>query len=116
MLQILADENFNNAIVRGLLRALPGVDILTVQQDGLMGMKDPDLLGWVWDHCRIIITHDVQSMEGHIKSRLAAGLGVLGVIAVPERLPIGRAIYELSVCIGCTEPEEWRDQMARVPL
>jgi hypothetical protein len=46
MLRLLADENFNGSIVCGLLRRLPGLDILTVQQAGLSGAGDPDVLEW----------------------------------------------------------------------
>jgi hypothetical protein len=81
-----------------------------------MGMKDPPLLEWALEHDRIIVTHDVQSMDGHVRTRVTAGLGVTGVIAVPLLLPIGRAIYELRVCIECSEQNEWRDQMTRIPL
>ena len=116
MLRLLADENFNNAIVRGVFRALPSLDFPTVQQVGLSGMKDPDLLAWAFDDERILVTHDVQSMRTHVAARLAQGLSIAGVIAVPRRLPIGRAIYELRLCIQYSDPEEWKDQMSRLPL
>lgn len=37
MLRLLADENFNNNIVRGLLRRKPDLDIVRVQDVGLSG-------------------------------------------------------------------------------
>jgi len=44
MLRLLADENLNNDIVRGVLRRKPNLDIVRVQDIGLSGMKDPMLL------------------------------------------------------------------------
>jgi|GEM_PF-3281406 len=41
MVQFLADENFNNQIVRGVLRQSPKVDIVHVQDVGLSGVDDP---------------------------------------------------------------------------
>jgi hypothetical protein len=35
--RLLADENFNGAVVRGLLRRNPGVDVVHVQDVGLTG-------------------------------------------------------------------------------
>jgi len=35
--RLLADGNFNGAIVRGLLRRNPGVDVVRVQDVGLTG-------------------------------------------------------------------------------
>jgi hypothetical protein len=46
MLQLLADENFNNNIVRGLPRRAPEIDIVRVQDVGLSGANDPTLLAW----------------------------------------------------------------------
>jgi hypothetical protein len=36
-LKPLADENFDNTIVRGLLRRNPNIDIVRVQDVGLLG-------------------------------------------------------------------------------
>ena len=37
MLLLAADENFNNDIVRGLLRRRPALDIVRIQDEGLSG-------------------------------------------------------------------------------
>jgi hypothetical protein len=39
MLRYLADENFNNNIVRGLLRRQPDLDIIRVQDADLSGAE-----------------------------------------------------------------------------
>ncbi len=46
MVRFLADENFNNAILRGLLRRKPDIDIVRVQDVGLSGASDPEILAW----------------------------------------------------------------------
>ena len=43
MLKLLADENFDNTIVRGLLRRRPNTDIVRVQDVGLAGKDDTAL-------------------------------------------------------------------------
>ena len=116
MLPLLADENFNNDIVRGLLRVLPELDIITVQEAGLTATKDPELLAWAFEQERVLLTHDVKSMPDHVELRVARGLGVSGVIAVPRRLPIGRAIGELQLCLLCGTFEDWADRMTWIPL
>ncbi len=40
MLRLLADENFNNQIVRGILRQRPEIDIVRVQDVGLSTTVD----------------------------------------------------------------------------
>ena len=44
MLRFLADENFDNAIVRGLLRRQPDLDIIRVQDTELSGANDPKVI------------------------------------------------------------------------
>ena len=44
MLRLLSDENFNGDIVRGLLLRQPDLDILRVQDVGLSGADDPNVL------------------------------------------------------------------------
>ena len=54
--RLLADENFNGAIVRGLLRRNPEVDVVRVQDVGLTGSDDPTVLEWA--------AHDVWILKG----------------------------------------------------
>jgi hypothetical protein len=44
MLRLAADENFNNNILRGLLRRHPGLDVFRIQDVGLSGADDPTVL------------------------------------------------------------------------
>lgn len=44
MLRFLADYNFNNQIVRGILRRKSNVDIVRVQDVGLIEGDDPTVL------------------------------------------------------------------------
>jgi hypothetical protein len=46
MLRLLADENFNGDIVRGLMLRQPGLDLVRVQDVGLAGADDSDILAW----------------------------------------------------------------------
>jgi len=62
MLGLAADENFNNDIVRGLLRRRPDLNILRVQDAGLTGASDPEVLAWAAQEGRILLTHDVSTI------------------------------------------------------
>lgn len=46
MLRFAADENFHGTILSGLLRALPNLDIVRVQDTDQYGVGDPELLEW----------------------------------------------------------------------
>ena len=74
MLRLDADENFNNAILRGVLRRVPEMDIVRIQDVGLTGADDPEVLSWAASEHRIVLSHDVTtlSMFGNIKLYLTA--------------------------------------------
>ena len=56
MLRLLSDENFDNHIVRGLVRRLPTIDLIRVQDVGLGQTDDRAILNWAADHGRVLLT------------------------------------------------------------
>ena len=54
MVKFLADENFNNQIVRGVLRQNSTIDLVCVQDVGLSGASDPAVLAWAAQQERIV--------------------------------------------------------------
>lgn len=48
MLKLLADENFDNTILRGLLRRQPNIDIIRVQDTELSGAWHNPIARWDW--------------------------------------------------------------------
>ena len=62
MLTFLSDENFNNNILRGLIRKNPGLDIVRVQDTEFSGADDPSVLELAAEENRILLTHDVTTI------------------------------------------------------
>ena len=62
MIRVLADVNFNNHIIRGLLLRNPELDIVRVSDVGLRGMDDPIVMEYALNDHRILITHDVNTI------------------------------------------------------
>jgi hypothetical protein len=116
MLRLLADENFNGDIVRGLLLRQPDLDLVRVQDVGLAGAEDPDVLAWAAENNRIVLTHDRATMSDHAYERVAAGERLAGVFILNDRLPVGRAIDEILLMVQCTEQAEWTGRAVHVPL
>jgi predicted nuclease of predicted toxin-antitoxin system len=95
MLRLLADENFNGDIVRGLLLREPKLDIIRVQDTELSGAGDADVLRWAALNARIILTHDRATMPSFAYDRVAAGEPMAGVFIINDRFPVGLAINEI---------------------
>ena len=116
MLRLLADENFNGDIVRGLLLRQPDLDIVRVRDAGLAGADDPEILAWASENHRIVLTHDRATMSDYAYERVAAGEGMAGVFILNDRFPVGRAIEEILLMVACTEQAEWSGRAVHVPL
>lgn len=116
MLRLLADENFNGDIVRGLLLRQPDLDIVRVQDVGLAGTDDPDLVAWAAANNRIILTHDRATMSDAAYERVAAGEEMAGVFILNDRFPVGRAIEEVLLMATCTDQPEWSGRAVHLPL
>lgn len=116
MLRLLADENFNGDVVRGLLLRQPDLELVRVQDVGLLGAEDPDILAWAAENDRIVLTHDFATMIDFAYERVAAGDGMPGVFLIQERFPVGRAIDEILLTNECSEHAEWNGRVVHLPL
>ena len=116
MLRLAADENFNNDIVRGLIRRKPDVDIVRVQDVDLAGADDPTVLEWAGAEGRAIVTHDVSTMSEHAYERVAAGRPMPGVFETDQSISISRVIEDLLLIVECSLPDEWEGRVVHLPL
>lgn len=116
MLRFLSDEDFNNHIVRGLLRRLPLLDITRVQDVGLKGCHDTEVLERAASDERILLTHDADTMIEFAKNRIAADLPMPGIVEISQDVRIGEAIDELIIFASCSLEGEWEGQIVFLPL
>jgi hypothetical protein len=116
MLILLADENFNNDILRGMLRRKPDLDIVRVQDVGLSNAEDDVILEWAAKEGRLLVTHDVTTVTNFAYERVRAARPMPGVIEVDDDLPIGQAIEELLLIVEYSEKGEWEGHVLYVPL
>jgi hypothetical protein len=116
MRRLAADENFNADIVRGLLRRLPELDIVRVQDVGLSGADDPAVLEWTAREGRIVLTHDISTLVSFAFERIASGRPMPGVFAARSSAPIGSTIEALVLLAECSVEGEWEGQVRFLPL
>lgn len=116
-MRFLADENFDNLILRGVLRENPNFDVLRVQDTEVYQAADPVVLAWAAQEGRILLTHDVKTMTYHAYQRVEAGLPMAGVIEVSkQRMSLGQAVAELLIIEGASDPGEWENLVVYLPM
>jgi hypothetical protein len=116
MLLFAADENFNNDIVRGLLRRKPNLNLVLVQEEGLSGADDPTILEWAAREGRVLLTHDVSTITGYAYERIRAGKVMPGVFEVSREIPIAVVIEEILLLADYSLEGEWEGQVRYLPL
>ena len=116
MIKFLADENFDNAIIRGIFRGSQSVDLVRVQDVGLSGKEDPIILEWAAQEERILLTHDVSTITRYAYERLAENLPMPGVIEVNTEVSIGKAIKDILLIDECGVSKDLEGQIYYLPL
>nr|WP_290225743.1 DUF5615 family PIN-like protein [Trichocoleus desertorum] len=114
LVKFVADENFKSAIVRGLLRQQPELDIVRLQDIGLSGINDSTLLEWAAQERRVLLTHDVRTITKYAYERLATGLLMAGVVEVRQDAPIGQVIDD--VLLLSEFEDECQGKILYIPL
>jgi hypothetical protein len=114
--RLLADENFNGSILRGLRRRLSKLDIVSIQEVGLTHADDPTVLAWAADEGRILLTHDVATVTAYAYERVRNGLSMPGVVEVIANAPIGQVIDDLYLFICCSQANEYEGQILFIPF
>lgn len=116
MLQLLSDENFNGDIIRGLRLRNSHLDLVRVQEVGLLEADDPGVLAWAADNNRILLTHDRATMPDFAYERVLAGKTMPGLFVVNDSTPTRNTIDELLLMDECSTQEEWFGLVIYLPL
>jgi len=113
--RFLADADFNQKIILGLLRREPTIDFQTASQGDVIGRPDSEVLAIAARENRILISHDHRTMLAHF-NRLIQTQSSPGLIVVSQETEIGTAIEDLLLIWAASTLEEWRDKIGFVPL
>lgn len=115
-MRLLSDENFNGDIVRGILLRCSNLDLVRVQDVGLEGASDPDILDWAAKNNRILLTHDRATIPNFYYDRVRTGGSMPGIFIINDHFPVKEAINELFLMNVCTNQEEWNGLVVYLPL
>jgi predicted nuclease of predicted toxin-antitoxin system len=116
MLRLLADENFNGDIVRGLLLRRRDLNLVRAQDVGLEHVEDSAILAWAAENGRIVLTHDRATMPDFASRRMTAGLPMGGLFVVNDRMPVRQVIDDLLLIEACSKQAEWAEIVLYLPL
>ena len=111
MLRLASDADVHGALLRGLRRRYPGIDLVRVQDVLLEGTNDPEVLAWAAAQNRILITNDRNTMIAFAYQLAAAGKPTPGIIVTSNNQSIGLAINDILLIAECISEPEIREQV-----
>ncbi|RRR65521.1 MAG: hypothetical protein EI684_22875 [Candidatus Viridilinea halotolerans] len=117
-IRYLLDENLSPRVKLTVARHYPGLDLLRVGDEGApaLGTLDPELLVWLDQQQRVLVTDNRKSMPSHIADHHAVGGHHWGIFLVRKRTSLLLLAETLSVYWDVTEAEQWRDVMEWLPV
>jgi len=107
-----------HAIREALRRVEPTVDVRVIGEPGCppLGSEDRDLLRWIQDEERILVTRNRRTIPVYFAEHLAAGGHVAGILLVGEDFSMMQLVEELLLIWAGSEAGEWRDRLVYLPL
>lgn len=116
-LRLLLDENLSPALREALRRHDPDIDVLRVGDSNApaLGTLDPDILVYLEQHQRALITDNRASMPGHVRDHIAAGGKHWGIFTIRPRAPLAEIIESVILLCEASSAEEWQNAMRWIP-
>jgi hypothetical protein len=114
--RFLADQDFNDHIIRGVLRREPAIDFVRLRDVGLEMRSDAEILAYAAAENRIIVSHDVHTMSAAAQVRLAAAQPISGLLLIHQLTALAPVIDNLILIWAASDAEEWLNQVWFLPL
>ena len=112
--RLLADSDLNLAIVAGVVRRNPEIDFKRAQEVPLEGLKDSTVLKMAAQEHRVLVSHDVSTMPGHLRD-FARDRTSPGVVVIPQQLSVGKAIEDLLLIREACDPRDLENRVCLIP-
>ncbi len=116
--RFLLDENISPRVRVAIQRHYPHIDVLRVGDEGTPPLEslDPEILQYLEQSQRLLVTKNRASMPGHVSDHLASGGRHWGVFRVRPNTSMRQLVQTLALVSGASEAEEWINEMRWVPF
>ena len=85
--RFLADEDFEPAIIKGLRRRQPQLDLMTAVEAGNLGKTDSTVIAFAAEENRILVSHDKRTLPATSRIIWLLDIIVLVSSSSPGRFP-----------------------------
>lgn len=115
MIRLLTDEDFRGRYAAALRARLPPESITRVQDVGLNGAADPEVLRFAAAQGFVVIGHDRRTLIGSAYERIRRGERFPGLIILNQIQPSG-IIDEIELLVRAGRHEDFENQVWYLPF
>jgi hypothetical protein len=110
-----ADADLKHAIIGGTLRRAATIDFRRAEAVPLEGIEDPIVLALAAEDGRVLVSHDVNTMEGHFREFIRNNRSP-GLILIPQkRVSVGDAIEGLVLLWEVLDSADLENRVCILP-
>jgi hypothetical protein len=114
--RFLADNDFDERILQGLLLREPTAEVLRVREVGLDAAPDDAVLAYAAAESWVVVSHDVNTMTAAGYARIVGGQPMAGLLLAHQTAPMRPIIDELVMIWATSEADEWVTRVEFLPL
>ena len=117
MVHFLADEDLDARVLAACVNLADAyelqIDVVRVQDVGLMGASDPSILEWAAQNGRVVLTHDRRTMVPYAWDRINDRLPMAGVVLLRRHHSPGDAGHAIAdeVSLRDSENRGWDNEV-----
>ncbi len=115
-MRLLLDENVEKALLLGLRRRHPGLDVVRAVDVGLGGRSDPEILEWAAREGRVVVSRDRATLSAEAARRIEGGKPMPGLILLRRGVGVGRILEDLELLLATARPGELENAILYLPL
>jgi hypothetical protein len=110
-----ADADLKHAIISGTLRRTATIDFRRAEAVPLEGLEDPIVLSLAAEDGRVLVSHDVNTMESHFRQFIRSKKSP-GIILIPQQgVSIGQVIESLVFLWEVVDALELENRVCLIP-
>lgn len=110
-----ADADFNQKIVKAILRKEPSIDFQNALDAKLESLSDLEVLLLAANQKRLLVSHDKTTMPQHFADFVTTQTSA-GLLIVPKTLTILEVVEDILLIWSIETPQDWINRIRYLPI
>ena len=109
--RFLADQDFDERILNGVIGRDVAVSVTRLREVGLSRADDDRVLEYAAEQGQVVLSHDENTMTAAAYTRTRRRLAMRGLLIARQQKPMRDVIDSILLVAHASEAEEWVDRV-----